>query len=88
MWLIKNHKSGKYYKTKYRIDKDKLCQLHSFPFVKTGAMTEDESRSSRLCTDKWPHIEQITAFDGRVHTWMRDCEWFTWLVTIEKPVEK
>lgn len=83
MWLIKNHKSGKYYKTKYRIDNDKLCHLHSFPFVKAGVLTEVESRSSRLCTDKWSQIEQVTKFDGRVHNWMRDCEWFTWLVVID-----
>lgn len=83
MWLIKNYKTGKYYKTKYLIDDDKLCHLHSLPFVKSGVLTEEESRSSRLCTDKWPQIELVGRFDGRRNTWMRDCDWFTWLIVID-----
>jgi hypothetical protein len=84
MWLIKNHKTGKYYKTTLRIHDDKLRSLHSFPFVKAGAMTEDESRSDVKCLDKWPFIEIVTQFDGRRYTWMRDCDWFTWLVVLEE----
>ena len=84
MWLIKNHKTGKYYKTKYLIDNDKLCHLHGLPFVKSGVLTEEESRSSRLCTDKWPQIELVGRFDGRVRDWKHDCDWFTWLVVIDE----
>lgn len=88
MYLIKDYRTDKYYKTKYSIVGDKLCSLHSLPFIKAGVMTEEESRSSRLCTDKFPFIEEVMRFDARRNTWMRDCEWFSWLVTIEKPVEK
>lgn len=84
MWLIKNYKTGKYYKTKYPIDDDRLRSLHSLPFVKSCVLTEEESRSSRLCTDKWPFIESICRFDGRVRDWKHDCDWFTWLVVIDE----
>jgi hypothetical protein len=47
-------------------------------------MTEDESRSDVKCLDKWPFIEIVTQFDGRRNTWMRDCDWFTWLVVLEE----
>ena len=33
MWLIKNHKTGKFYKTKFRIEDDTLSHLHSLPFI-------------------------------------------------------
>lgn len=82
MWLIKNHKTGKYYKTKYRIANDTLRMLHSLPFIKAGIMTDEESLSRRKCVDKWNFIEEVMHFDGRRNTWMRDCEWFTWLVVI------
>lgn len=83
MYLIKNNKTGKCYKTKYSIVNDRLSHLHSHPFVKAGVLTEVETISPRLCTDKFPQIEQVCKFDGRVRTWMRDCEWFTWLVVID-----
>jgi len=82
MWLIKNNKTGEYYKTQFRIHDDTLRSLHSFPFVSNGAMTEEESRSDVKCLDKWPFIEIVTQFDGRRNTWMRDCAWFTWLFVL------
>ena len=84
MWLIKNHRTGKFYKTKYDISDDTIRQLHSLPFIKAGAITEDEEYSDRTCLDKWPFIEVIMKFDGRVRDWKHNCEWFTWLVVIDK----
>ena len=83
MWLIKNYKTNKYYKTKFDISNDTLRSLHSVPFIKAGAMTESESYTSIKCLDKWPFIEIILRFDGRRNTWMRDCEYFSWLVVTE-----
>ena len=83
MWLIKDNRTGRFYKTKHSIADDRLCGLHGQPFIKAGVMSEEESLSSVLCTDKWPQIEQVTLFDGRVRSWMRDCDWFTWLVVIQ-----
>ena len=82
MFLIKNYRTNKYYKTKYDITKDKLCQLHSLPFIKSGLLTEQECFSSRLAIDKFSEIEVVCRFDGRVRDWKRDCEWFTWLCVI------
>jgi hypothetical protein len=73
MWLIKNYKTNKYYKTKYDITNDKLCQLHSLPFIKSGILTENECVSERKCLDRFPQIEVVMHFDGRRNTWMRDC---------------
>ena len=87
MYLIKNYKTGKFYKTKYHIEKDRLCTLHGFPFVKSGVLTEVETLSPMPCMEKFPEIEVICKFDGRVHNWMRDCEWFTWLVVLEGRTE-
>lgn len=83
MWLIKNYKTNKYYKTSLDITNDKLCQLHSLPFIKAGVMTEAERLTCTKCLEKWPFIEVIMRFDGRRNTWMRDCGYFTWLVVIE-----
>lgn len=82
MFLIKNYKANKYYKTKYDITKDKLCQLHGLPFIKSGILTEDECVSERKCLDRFPQIGVVCRFDGRVRDWKYDCEWFTWLCVI------
>lgn len=82
MFLIKDYKTNKYYKTKYDITDDKLCQLHGLPFIKSGVLSETECASQRKCLDRFPQIEVVCRFDGRVHGWMRDCEWFTWLCVI------
>lgn len=84
MWLIKNHKTGKFYKTKFRIEDDTLSHLHSLPFIKSGALTEVETLSPTRCLEKWSFIEVVMKFDGRVRDWKRDCEWFTWLVVIDE----
>ena len=83
MWLIKDYKTGRYYKTRHSIENDRLCSLNPSPFIKSGAMAEDERGSERKCTDKWNSIETVCRFDGRMDTWMRDCEWFTWLIVTE-----
>lgn len=83
MYLIKNYKTNKYYKTKYDITDDKLCHLHSLPFIKSGTLTEDETFSKRKCLDRFPQIEVVCRFDGRVRDWKHYCEWFTWLCVIE-----
>ena len=82
MFLIKNYKANKYYKTKYDITNDKLCQLHGLPFIKSGKLTEDECVSERKCLDRFPQIGVVCRFDGRVRDWKYDCEWFTWLCVI------
>lgn len=83
MWLIKNYETNKYYKTRHDITNDKLCQLHSLPFIKSGVLTEDEAVSEEKCLDRFPQIEVICRFDGRVRNWMCHCEWFTWLIVTE-----
>lgn len=83
MLLIKDYSTGKYYKTKYDIRDDKLCHLHSIPFVKGGVLSEEECRSERKCLDKFAHIHVVGRFDGRRSGWMRECPWFTWLVVIK-----
>jgi len=83
MFLVKNNKTGKYYKTKYDITDDRLFHLHSRPFVKSGVLSEKECTSERKCLDRFPQIEVVCWFDGRVHDWKRDCEWFTWGCVIE-----
>lgn len=83
MWLIKNYKTNKYYKTKYDITNDTLRSLHSLPFIKAGVMTEAESFTNTKCLDRFPQIEVVCRFDGRVRDWKRDCEWFTWLIVTE-----
>ena len=83
MFLVKNYKTGRYYKTKYDITNDILRQLHSLPFIKAGVMTEAESFTYTKCLEKWSFIEVVMRFDGRRNTWMRDCKWFTWLCVIE-----
>lgn len=83
MWLIKNYKTNKYYKTRYDITNDTLHSLHSLPFIKAGAITEVESHTNTKCLEKWSFIEVIMRFDGRRNTWMRDCDYFTWLIVTE-----
>ena len=83
MWLIKNYKTGKYYKTKFDISYDTLRSLNSVPFIKAGVMTEAESFSNVKCLDKWGFIEVVGRFDGRRNTWMRHCEYFSWLIVID-----
>ena len=83
MWLIKNYKTGRYYKCKYDIVNDTLHSLHGLPFIKAGVMTEAESFTNTKCLEKWSFIEVIMRFDGRRNTWMRDCDYFTWLIVTE-----
>lgn len=83
MWLIKNCKTGRYYKCKFDIVNDTLYSLHSLPFIKAGVMTEAESFTNTKCLEKWPFIEVIMRFDGRRNTWMRDCDYFTWLIVTD-----
>ena len=83
MWLIKNYKTGRYYKCKYDIVNDTLRSLHGLPFIKAGVMTEAESFTNTKCLEKWSFIDVIMRFDGRRNTWMRDCDYFTWLIVTE-----
>ena len=83
MWLIKNYKTGRYYKTNFYIVNDTLRELNAVPFIKAGVMTEAESFTNTKCLDKWPFIEVIMRFDGRVRDWKSNCEWFTWLIVTE-----
>ena len=82
MYLIKDNKTNRYYKTKWSIKKDTLKSLHSLPFIKSNTLTEEETMSLTLCCEKFPHIEEVARFDGRRKGWMKDCEWFTWLCVI------
>lgn len=84
MWLIKDIRTNKFYKTKFDISDDRLRSLHSFPFIKSGVLTEDECWSDRLCLDRFNFIKIVMRFDGRVRDWKYDCPYFTWRIVIEE----
>lgn len=85
MQVVRDNRTGKIYKTKWDIKKDKIRMLHSFAFIKAGALTPDEVMEERekKCIDKWSFIEVLGVVDGRIAS-IRKCPYFTWLVVTEK----
>ena len=78
MYIVKNTKTGVYYKTPFDLTKDKLFMLYGFAFTTNKLLTEDERNSSRKCIDKWPHIKIVGRVDGRKKN-IRQIPYFSWL---------
>lgn len=81
MQIIRDARNSKLYKTKYNIENDYLRMLHSLPFIKSGAMTTEESLSYTKCLEKWPFIKIVGKCDGRLSS-IKKLDYFTWLVVI------
>lgn len=82
MWLIKNDKTGKVYKTMFSLKNDRLCNLHGYAFTSAGVLTEAETLSNERCLDKFPYIKVIKRIDGRCKAY-KTTPWFTWLCVLE-----
>ena len=82
MWLVKNNRTGKVYKTKYDLETDKLKHLYGRPFIKGGVMSVSETLSEVKCLDKFPFIEVLGKVDGRTKG-AREHDWFTWLCVLD-----
>lgn len=83
MNLIKDERTGRTYRTPFSIEKDCLCGLHTFVFIKAGVLTEEEAHRAIKCVDKWPFIKVAGTIDGRTKA-AKNLNWFTWRIIFEK----
>ena len=82
MYLIRDNRTGKEYKTRLDINQDKLRHLFTYAFVKAKAITEEEASSDIMCTEKWSFIKQRGKIDGR-SVYAKTLPYFTWRIVFE-----
>ena len=82
MYLIRDNRTGKEYKTKFSIEQDKLRYLFTYAFVKSKVITEEEASSDIMCTEKWSFIKQRGKIDGR-SVYAKTLPYFTWRIVFE-----
>ena len=82
MYIITDLRTKKQYRTPYSIKEDTLRMLHALPFIKAKELTEEETTTNTLCTDKWNFITQFKA-DGRTKQYKK-LPYFTWLIVLDK----
>ena len=83
MYLIKDDRTGRTYKTRFSIENDCLRSLFTLAFIKAGVLTEEESYKTIKCVDKWPFIKVAGTIDGRTKA-AKNLDWFTWRIIFEK----
>ena len=81
MWLIKDKRTNRLYKSKYGLENDIIHNLCSYEFIKEGILTKDEiiKEANVRCLDKWSFIDVLGQCDGR-RKGIKTCPYFTWLI--------